>query len=183
MTVAFVPAPWPAPAVAPRRAPWRFGRELDLGGAQQAVHWVLRRNCSVTPRQVLGFFASVCVLTLAIGLGFWFHGAPAVLLFAGIELLALGLALLVFARHAGDRETIRLDGAGLSVEHRCGSSTRTTLFRSAWVRVEPRHAQGSLVQLSGEGSSVLVGRYLPSNQRAELAQELRTALRSRRREP
>jgi uncharacterized membrane protein len=143
MTAVFAPAPWPAPGVARRAAPWRFGRELDFGGAQRAVQWVLRRNCSVTPRQLLGFYASVCVVSLAIGLGFWFHGAPAVLLFAGLELAALGLALLVFARHATDRETITLDGADLAVEHRCGSSTRTTLFRSAWVRVEPRHAQGS----------------------------------------
>ena len=178
MTAAYAPAPWSASAAAPRSAAWRFGRELDFGGAQRAVHWVLKRNCSITPRQLLAVYAALCVVSLTIGLGFWWQGAPAVLAFAGLELAALGLALLVFARHAADRETITLDGHELAVEHRCGSSTRRTQFRSAWVRVEPRGAQGSLVELSGEGVSACVGRYLPAHLRADLAQELRTALRS-----
>lgn len=178
MTAAFAPAPWPAPAVARRGAPWRFGRELDFGGAQRAVQWVIKRNCSITPRQLLAVYASLCAVSLAIGGGFWWQGAPAVLAFAGVELLALGVALLVFARHAADRETITLDGQDLAVEHRCGSSTHCTRFRSAWVRVEPQGGQGSLVELSGEGASACVGRYLPAHLRAELAQELRLALRS-----
>ena len=182
MTAAFAPAPWPAPSVAPRSAAWRFGRELDFGGAQRAVQWVLKRNCSITPRQLLAVYLSLCVVSLGIGVGFWWQGAPAVLAFAGLELAALGLALLVFARHAADRETITLDGHNLAVVHRFGRSTRQTLFRSAWVRVEPQGAQGSLVELSGEGASACVGRYLPAHLRADLAQELRSALRACRTE-
>ena len=40
--------------------------------------------------------------------------------FTGLELLAVGFALLVVARHAGDRETIVLSGGELSVEQHVG---------------------------------------------------------------
>jgi uncharacterized membrane protein len=180
MTAAFAPSPWPAPHSARAAGTWRFGRELRFGGAQQAMQWVLRRNCSVTPRQLLGAYLSLCMLSMSIALGFWWVGATVVLAFAGLELLAVGMAMLVFARHAGDRETITLDGSELAVEHHFGHAVRRTIFRSAWVRVEPQAAQGSLVELSGEGSSACVGRYLPAGLRADLAQELRAALRGRR---
>jgi uncharacterized membrane protein len=45
------------------------------------------------------------------------------------------------------------------------------------VRVEPSAGEGSLVELSGEGRSVRVGRHLRPEWRDELAQELRRALR------
>ena len=69
------------------------------------------------------------------------------------------------------------DGA-LSVEHRRGLQTERTEFRAAWVRVEPRHGEGSLVELSGDGRKSFVGRYLRPEMRTPLAQELRAALRT-----
>jgi uncharacterized membrane protein len=69
------------------------------------------------------------------------------------------------------------DGA-LVVEHRCGARTERAEFRAAWVRVEPARAQGSLVELSGEGRQMRVGRYLRPELRLQLAQELRRALRT-----
>ena len=50
-------------------------------------------------------------------------------------------------------------------------------FRAAWVRVEPRRGEGSLVELSGDGRQSFVGRYLRPEMRTPLAQELRVALR------
>jgi uncharacterized membrane protein len=52
------------------------------------------------------------------------------------------------------------------------------MFRAAWVRVEPRHGEGSLVELSGDGRQSFVGRYLRADLRTPLAQELRAALRA-----
>jgi uncharacterized membrane protein len=184
MSAAFAPSPWPAPAVAgaalrPLNG-WRFAREVQFGAAQHTLQWVLRRNCALSPRQLLAAYGLLCTISLTIASGFWLAGATAVLAFAGLELLAVGLALLVFARHAGDRETITLDGRELAVEHQCGSSVQRATFRSAWVRVEPQAAQGSLVELSGDGARTCVGRYLPAALRADLAQELRAALRGRR---
>ena len=107
-------------SVASPNAPWRFGRPWVGADQRDGVRWVLRRNCSVTPRQMLGFYLSMCVVSLGIASGFALHGAPVVLAFAGIELLVLGFALLVYARHATDADTLTLSGPSLAVEQSAG---------------------------------------------------------------
>lgn len=175
MTAATAPHPWPAPVAGPHGA-WRFARAIDDGGVA-GLQWLLQRNCSFTPAQLFGAYLSLCVLSLAIALAFTWQGASPVLAFAGIELLLVGVALLVYARHATDHERITLAGDALCVEHRRGQQTERTQFRAAWVRVEPRHGEGSLVELSGDGRQSCVGRYLRPDMRTPLAHELRTALR------
>lgn len=154
-------------------AGWRFARV-----SAQGLQWVLKRNCSFTPGQLFGTYLALCSVSLVIALGFTWQGAAPVLAFAAIEMLLVGAALLVYAHHAADQERIVLAGGELSVEHRRGAVTQTTLFRAAWVRVEPRHGEGSLVQLSADGQQACVGRYLRAEMRAPLAQELRAALRA-----
>jgi uncharacterized membrane protein len=141
------------------------------------MQWVLPRNGSIAPRQLLGLYLSLCVVTLVIGWGFWAAGAPTVLAFAGFELLMVGLALAVVARHAADCETITLAGRELAIEHRFGRGVDAQRFRAEWVRVEPSAGEGSLVELSGEGHRAQIGRYLRPEWRAQLAQEIRAALR------
>ncbi|MBU3738932.1 MAG: DUF2244 domain-containing protein, partial [Rhodoferax sp.] len=80
------------------------------------IDWSLRRNCSVTPAQ-LGFcYLSLCVISLGIATAFWFQGASMVLPFAWVELVAVGLGFLVYARHASDGERIQLRDRHLVVE-------------------------------------------------------------------
>jgi len=175
MTAATAPRSWPAPN-AGTAAAWRFARALEDGAA--GLQWVLKRNCSITPSQLFGAYVVLCAVSLAIALAFTWQGASPVLAFAAIELLLVGAALLVYARHATDCERITLAGGALSVEHRHGLQTERTQFRAAWVRVEPRHGEGSLVELSGDGRRQCVGRYLRPDMRTPLAQELRAALRA-----
>lgn len=170
---ATAPRPWPAPSAA--RA-WRFAKALDGGAA--GLQWVLKRNCRITPVQLFGAYVALCAVSLTMALGFTWPGTPPVLTFATIELLLVGAALLVYARHAADQERITLAGDALCVEHQRGAQTERTQFRAAWVRVEPRHGEGSLVELSGDGQQACVGRYLRPDMRTPLAQELRTALRA-----
>lgn len=178
MTVTFAPSPWPAPpswrgATAPR-----LGRDVE-GAVPRAVQWVLQRNCSITPRQLLGFYLSLASVSLLIAFGFWAAGAPAVLVFAGVELVMVGLALAVYARHAADCETITLSERELAIEHRFGAAVDSTRFRAEFVRIEPSAGEGSLVEVSGEGRRAQVGRYLRPEWRTQLAQEIRVALRRR----
>ncbi len=174
MSAAFAPSPWPAPPVARREAGWRFGREQAV-----PLAWLfeLRRNMSITPRQLMGAYALLCLISLAVAVGFWSQGITVVGLFTGLELLAVGVALWVVARHTRDRETITLTNRELSVEQFYGQAVARTAFRAEWVRVEPVADDGSLVELSGEGRSVRVGRHVRPELRVALAQELRRALR------
>ena len=178
MSVTFAPSPWSTQASLSREAGWRFGLEQVA-----ARGWVfdLRRNVSITPRKMLMAYALLCGLSLTVAAGFWWQGVRVVGLFAGLELLAVGVALLIVARHANDRELITLADHELVVEEHFGPAVARTRFRAEWVRVEPAAADGSLVELSGEGRSVRVGRHVRPELRVELAQELRRALRQLRR--
>ena len=174
MSVTFAPSPWPAPPAARRDASWRFAREQAA-----PLGWVfdLRRNVSITPRQLMAAYALLCGVSLVVAVGFWWQGVALVSVFTGLELLAVGVALLVVARHAGDREVITLTRGELSVERRFGPDVLRTAFRAEWVRVEPAADDCSLIELSGEGRSVRVGRHVRPELRVALAQELRRALR------
>lgn len=177
MSTAAAPAPWPAPS-GPAPA-WRFARLVQLPGRDApALQWVLRRNgSSVTPRQLVAVYLSLCTVSLLIGAAFWWQGATYVLAFAGIELILVGAALVVYARHAADRETVTLAERDVEVERHFGRQVERAAFRAEWVCVEPAEAQGSLVELAGQGRRMLIGRFLRPEHRAALAQELRRALR------
>ena len=119
----------------------------------------------------------VCMVSFVIASCFAWFGAVPVLYFAGIELSVLGVALLVYARHATDHETIILKNSTLAVEHHYGSKVERAEFRAEWLRIEPAEAQGSLLELSGAGKRTFVGRYVRPEWRQTLARELRQALR------
>jgi uncharacterized membrane protein len=153
----------------------RFGKESASAGG--SVQWLLKRNCSLAPRQLLAFYASLCVLSLAIAGLFWLRGATLVMPFAGLELLGVGAALLFYARHAADREIIRLRPGRLVVRRIHGAHVEQVEFAPSWVRVEPESGDRSLIELSGQGRRVAVGRFVRPESRRQLADELRWALR------
>lgn len=157
------------------RGPLRFGAEA--GDAERTVQWLLKRNCSATPRQMMGFYASLCALSMVIGVFFWTQGAMLVMPFAWLELVAIGTALLVYSRHATDTERIRLQPGRLTVEHVSGRHVERAEFAPAWVRIEPEHGGRSLIELSGQGQRISVGRFVRPELRRQLAEELRWALR------
>lgn len=183
MTATFAPSSWPMTPGALRSAPWVFGREVVLAGwrgragRQLALQWLLRRNCSITPRELGLVYLSLCGVSLLIATFFFVQGAPFVLAFTGLELAAVGAAMLAFARHAGDRETLTLVGSSLHVEQCFGSRVASTDFAADWLSIEPAAGQGSLVQISGRGELVRVGRFLRPELRGAFARELRLALR------
>jgi uncharacterized membrane protein len=169
--------PWPAPAHG--ALPWWLGREIQSSkaGGTHAVQWRMVRNGSFVPGRLLYVYLALCVPALGIGAGFWWLGATAVLPLAGIELVLLGAVFWLASRHAGDAETLTLAERRLTVQHRCGRQLEQVAFRVEWVRVEPMHGEGSLLELSGQGQRIRVGRYLRPELRGALARELRLALR------
>lgn len=141
------------------------------------IQWALKRNCSVSPAQLGWFYASLCIVSLGIATFFWLQGATLVLPFAWAELAAVGIAFLAYARHATDGERISLQGPRLVVELECAGRLERAEFHRDWVRVEPRSDDRSLIELSGRGRSVRIGRFVRPEQRTALAQEIRRALR------
>ena len=157
---------------------FRLGRDVGGGAAgPSGAQWLLKRNCSIAPRQLLATFGVLAALTLAIASVFWMHGALLVLPFASVELVAVGAAMLLYARHAADFESIDLRPGRLTVEHVSAARVCRAEFQPAWVRIEPRHGERSLIELSGQGQRIAVGRFVRPELRRQLADELRVALR------
>lgn len=143
----------------------------------QSVHWFLKRNCSITPAQLGWLYLSLCVVSLGIGSFFWIRGATLVMPFAWGELIVVGIAFLAYARHATDGEKISLQGAQLVVELENAGRLERAEFDREWVRVEPKAGDRSLIEVSGRGRTVQVGRYVRPELRPALAREIRMALR------
>lgn len=144
----------------------------------RSIDWRLRRNCSVTPAQLASFYGLLCLVSLAIGLFFWSHGAPIVLGFAGLDLLAVGVAFLMYARHAADGEWISLQGTSLVVERETAGRRERMEFERQWVRVESMAGRQGLIAVSSRGQTIEVGRFVRPEMRRVLAGEIRQALRA-----
>lgn len=153
----------------------RLGHESSGAASEWAVQWRLRRNCCLSPRQLLIAYAGLCAVSLGVGSAFWWAGARMVMPFVWLELLAVGAALLAYARHAVDGESIALSADRLTVERASGSRLERSEFRPGSVRVAV--GVDALVVLSGQGRRIAVGHHLRPELRRQLADELRLALR------
>lgn len=131
----------------------------------------------MTPAQLAWLYASLCAVSLGVATIFWFQGAVLVLPFAWLELAAIGVAFLAYARHAADGERIWLRGRRLVVELETAGRLQRAEFDRERVRVEPSVDDRSLVELSAQGRRVNVGRFVRPELRPVLAQEIRRALR------
>ncbi len=127
----------------------------------------------MSPRELGGVFLSLCLLSGAIAIGFWWAGATMVVWFTGLELLALAVALLVHARHATDREVVAIEGGRVQVELRHGAYVEHRSLDAAYLRVG---LAGGLVELAARGEVVRVGRHLRPHRHAQLAREIHMAL-------
>ena len=141
------------------------------------VHWLLRRNCSVTPQQLFALFASLCGVSLAVAGFFWSRGATLVLPFTAVVLVAVGTAFLVYARHATDHECICLRQGCLVIEQERAGRVQRCELACQGVSVEAPLDGDQLVELRGSGQTVRVGRHLRRDLRPVLARELRIALK------
>jgi uncharacterized membrane protein len=141
----------------------------------------LQRNCSMTPRQVARAYAVLCALSLSVALAFLLQGFWLVLAFSLLELGCVGLALLLYARHALDRERISLSDDCLLVECVQADVRSQARLDPLWTRVLPgTGAAGprrALITLESRGVRVEVGRFVNEAQRRQVARELRLALR------
>jgi uncharacterized membrane protein len=138
--------------------------------------WLVRRNCSLTPRQTVGAWAALLLLSLAIGLFFTLQGAWYVLLFSALEMSVVTVAFLLYSRHATDCDRIVYEDGTLSVEKRRGGRLHRVRLDPHWLRVVPPRRRRDPIRLEARGVSVTVGKWLPERGRHALARELREEL-------
>jgi len=138
--------------------------------------WVLKRNCSISPRQMLMAYGALCGVSLTVSLFFAWHGAWYVLYFALAELFAVGMAFLLHGRHATDVERITIGDDFLLIELVRAEQARHIWLNPRSTKVQAPTAYHRLISLEEHGTRVEIGRFLPSPKRHQLAQELRGAL-------
>ena len=138
--------------------------------------WILKKNCSISPRQLAQAYMALCVASFLVAAYFVMHGAWVVMVFAMLEMTAVAAAFVYFGRHATDRECISLSEVELLIE-------LVQAERSLSFRLDPRRTRVAipeprqrLIRLEANGERVEVGRYLTERKRQEFAQELNREL-------
>jgi len=149
-------------------------RELPFRDGNAGFSLTLKRNCSISPAGLAGVFAALALVVIAIGVGFAVAGAWLVLPFAGVEVLLLLVAYLLYARRAADCERIVLESGRLVVEVTQAQNTLRFVVqaRSARVCLEKER-----VVLHAASEQLELGRHLDAPARAHLAAELQKRLR------
>ena len=125
----------------------------------------------MSPAGLAGVFVALAGVVLAIGAGFALAGAWLILPFAGLEVLLLGAAYVLYARHAADFERVELDSGRLRVEIADGARTARYEFERASVALE----EGRVVVRDAK-EELEIGRHLGPQARAEFAAELEKTL-------
>jgi uncharacterized membrane protein len=162
---------------------WRPLLSLIQGGARASTEtgwlaeWTLRREPSAQPGGAVRVIVLGLVCSLLVAAVCWMAGARHLLPHVLAQLLCLSLAWRLHARHAADHDAIAMKPSLVRVEQHRGGHVRRVDFHPRWVRVEPALHDGSLVRLSGQGRSVVVGGFVPRACRPQLAEEFRWALR------
>jgi uncharacterized membrane protein len=143
--------------------------------------WILKRNCSIAPRQLAMVYAALCSVSLTVAVFFTLRGAWYILGFAVLELAAVGLAFFHYGRHATDRERIVLSEDTLLIELIQAEQASPHRLNPRTAQVELPDANRGLIVVEAAGVRVEIGRFLTSWRRREFARELAQAIRQVRR--
>lgn len=147
-----------------------------MGRVMLKCEWVLKRNCSLAPRQLIVAYLVLCAMSLSVALFFTAHGAWYVLGFSFLEMSAVGLAFVQYARHATDCERIALIDDCLQVELVQSERSQVLKLNARRTRIALPAARQGLIGLEADGLRIEVGRFLPELRRREFARELQLAL-------
>jgi len=138
--------------------------------------WRMQRNCALTPKQLFQFYAVLVFFSLLVGIGFLIAGVWVIIIFTCIELCALTLGFLIYARHALDYEEIKLDGTVLKITKFIGSKTKTYEFNSRWTQVLLPRNKPKIFVLSSENINIELGQFVRQDQLPQLISEIKSRL-------
>ncbi|MGE5338052.1 MAG: DUF2244 domain-containing protein [Gemmatimonadota bacterium] len=149
---------------------------------EHATRWIIKRNCSASPRQLAAVFVSIVALSFVFGAAFAAHGLWMVLPFVGVELIALAVAFICYGMRAANFEVIELDAGRLRIEQFHGSRHSTWQLAAPRARIETKADAGApdrarlFVVTAHE--RIEIGTDLLGERRQRLGLELKQALRT-----
>ncbi len=154
---------------------------LDISGAVSSVHCSItaRPNCSLSPKQTLVVFCTISLVTLLFAIAFVLIGAWPILLFSGIEMLALGYCFYHVLCHASDYERLTINDDKVIVETHEPDQDQHIELSGYWLRIVLDCLPNGYCQhliLRSHGREIEFGRYITSEERLDLARLLKTRL-------
>ena len=144
---------------------------------------VIEPNRPLKPWAIAAVIGFACVVSFVAGIIFAMHGAWPVMPFFGLDILLLAWAMRASVRASRRREVLRLNSEVLVIERVSanGRSVREEV-NPYWLRVEHDDPEllGAELALVMHKKRWIVGSFLGAEERANLAQSLRQALREAR---
>jgi uncharacterized membrane protein len=138
---------------------------------------VICPNCSLSQSGALWFFASVCAVSLGVGLLMTLKGFWPILPFAGLELAVLGWALRRSLARRHHRQTITVSDENVTVESREGHCCVEVMFPRHWAQVKLQRPSSRLhpsrLTIESHGRQCEVGSFLTEEERLGLALRLK----------
>jgi uncharacterized membrane protein len=138
--------------------------------------WKMRRNCSLTPSQLLKFYIGLVCLSVTVATGFLLVGVKMILIFTVMELTAVTIGFLVYCRHALDFEQIEISGTRLIVKKFIAYKETVIEFNTRWARLSQPQERDKVFFIAQTGQSVELGQFLRPEQLRRLVAELRPYL-------
>ena len=138
--------------------------------------WQMRRNCALTPQQLLWFYIALVCLSLIVGIGFFLAGVWMIPVFTTLELTAVTIGFLIYCRHALDCETIEIEGQRLLIKKFIGYRETVYEFNAQWAKIEPPLEGSKTFFITQSDLRVELGQFIRQEQQIPLIASLRRYL-------
>lgn len=136
----------------------------------------MRRNCALSPGQLLKFYLALVCLSAMVATGFLLAGVKIILIFTAIEIAAVTIGFLVYCRHALDFEAIEINGTSLVVRKFIAYKETVIEFNTRWVRLPQPQENAKVFCIEQTGQSVELGQFIRREQFKDLIAQLRPYL-------
>ena len=140
------------------------------------IRWQMRRNCALTPKQLLKFYIALVCLSLIVATGFLLAGIWVVPIFTALELSAVTIGFLIYCRHALDCETIEIDGNRLIIKKFISYKEAIYEFNTQWVKIELPLEDSKVFLISQSNLRVEIGQFIRQEQQLSLIASVRAHL-------
>jgi uncharacterized membrane protein len=138
--------------------------------------WQMRRNCALTPKQLLKFYIILASLSIVVATGFLLAGVWVILIFTTLELMAVTIGFLIYCRHALDSETVEIDGKQLIVKKFIGYKESIYEFNTQWVTIELPLEDSKTFFIRQSSRRVELGQFIRYEQQIALIAQVRASL-------